>query len=102
MAFVGFAEHGGVTFVVPISTVNTTFVPTAASAMPTYRVYTNNLVSPIENGSCVTANVTATGLYLIPLQVTNPNYAAGQRYNIRVDYIINSNNRSDDYSFNVV
>jgi len=101
--FVGFVElDGTLAFLLPVR--NTSDVPTAADAEPTYAIYTVN--SDGTRTSRTTGTVGAaleTGVY--PFSDTVPSgegFARGQMYSIQFTYAMSAANRRKVYYFMVV
>jgi hypothetical protein len=81
---------------------NTSDVPTAADAAPTYTIYGPDGTA-MTNGTGTTAAVSGkTGLYRGTHSIsTADGYAAGSTYHVYAQWALSAVNKAEHYSFNV-
>ena len=83
-----------------ILTTNTSSVPTASDATPTYEVYSSSFAAPILTGGTTVAVSGKTGAYYPNLSVTAASgFAAGQIYHLVASWSISAAARQQVYEF---
>lgn len=88
---------------IPIQCRNTSDVPTAPDADPTYAVYDATGAAVSGQSGTVTLNPgSKTGFYLLVLTVSSGNnYASNSKYTVLTEWAISSSSRSQENVFHV-
>jgi hypothetical protein len=90
------------TLVFPVISRNTSDVPTAADAAPTYSIYNASMSAVLTTGT-TSALSGVTGGYTLSKAITAAlGFAAGNEYVILVEYALSSSARTDTYRFSVI
>lgn len=99
-SFAGFCELAG-TLVAPVLTVNTSDVPTAADASPTYSVYNADMASVLATGTCTALSGETGGYYVSQAITAGLGFASGGLYTVLVSYALSSAARRQMITFQV-
>ena len=90
------------TLVFPFITVNTSDVPTAADATPTYKVYAADLQTTLVSSTNASALSGETGGYYVSQSITAAGgFESGKTYAVLVTYAISSAARRQTFTFTV-